>query len=271
MSEILESVDKLTKDMRQAAVKMSRDEARFLVDAYYQMQDDRIRGNNQVRSMIDSGEPNDVLRWLSAQSSILEDNIKRALDRYTDAHLVGRWSRSVCGIGPIISAGLLAHIDISRVKTAGQIWRFAGQDPTSVWNKGERRPWNARLKTLCWKIGESFVKVQNRDSDFYGKLYAARKVIEIARNDNGDFKSQAEAKLTKFKIGKDTDAYKAYIQGKLPPAHLHARARRYAVKIFLAHYFEVAYFDHNKERAPLPYVIAHLGHVDQIQVPGWPF
>ena len=31
------------------------------------------------------------------------------------------------------------------------------------------------LKELCWKIGESFVKVKGNPADIYGKIYEERK------------------------------------------------------------------------------------------------
>jgi hypothetical protein len=258
----LEPIERLTKDLRQAAITLSDTEARFLVDSYYQMQEDRKRANNQVRSMED--EPHEVLSWLAKQSDTLESQIKRALDAYSASIPIGAWAREVVGIGPVISAGLIAHIDITKAETAGAIWRFAGLDPTLEWNKGEKRPWNAQLKTLCWKIGESFVKVSGKDDAVYGKIYLERKQLETERNEELKFKDQAAAKLEKYKIGKTTDAYKYYSTGKLPPAHIHARAKRYAVKLFLSHWHEKAYEFHYGKKPPLPYPIAILGHAHYI-------
>jgi len=124
------------------------------------------------------------------------------------------------------------------------------------------------LKTLCaFKLGESFVKVQNRESDVYGKVFAERKAGEIEANERGDFKEVAEAKLKKFKIGKGTDAYKHYSEGRLPPAHIHARARRVAVKLFLAHLQQVWWFIRFEEPPPKPFAIEHLGHGHLIDPP----
>lgn len=222
MLEELTSVERLKRDIRNAASTLSDTEARFLVDSYYQMQDDRIRAAGQVRSM--DSEPHAVLSWLTEQSSLLENQVKGALDVYSANHPIGKRIRTVDGVGPVISAGFLAHIDITRANTAGSIWRYAGLDPTSEWKKGTKRPFNASLKTLCWKLGESFVKVSGKETAVYGHLYKERKATELERNENGDFADQAAAKLEKFKIGKTTDAYKAYSVGKLPPAHIHARA-----------------------------------------------
>lgn len=260
----LEAVKRLSRDIAKSAKLLSHQEARYLVDAYYAIQANRIAAGNQVRALSEGPEPCEVLVWLARQSETLEGQVRRALDHYTDAHEVGEWSKTIIGIGPVLAAGLLAHIDIPKLKTAGQIWRFAGLDPTVVWNKGERRPWNASLKTLCWKIGESFVKVSGHKESLYGKIYRERRAYEQRRSDAGELAEQAAAKLERFKIGKTTDAYKAYSIGKLPDGHLHARAKRAAVKLFLAHWFECAYETHNKAPAPKPYVIAHLDHTHHI-------
>lgn len=265
----LEVVKRLSKDIKAASITMSPNEARYMVDAYYQLQDYRKAAANQFRALAESKEPNSAIAWLQEQNETIENQIKRALDAWTADKPLSQWARSNVGIGPVISAGLLAHIDITKAPTVGHIWRFAGLDPTQQWNKGEKRPWNAPLKTLCWKIGESFVKVCNHKDDFYGKIYTKRKELESASNDAGKYGDQATAKLEKFKIGKDTDAYKAYSVGKLPPAHIHARAKRYAVKLYLAHYHHVAYKLHYGTEPPKPYVIEHMGHVDYIAPPNF--
>ncbi len=264
---IHEAIRKLTKDEKKASITLGKDEARFLVDAYYQLQDNRIRSDGQVRSMSKDGEPHAVLQWLADMNRTLEESIKSALDNYSTATPVGQWARSQVGIGPVIAAGLLAHLDITKANTAGAFWSYAGMDPRSTWEKGQKRPWNAQLKVLCWKLGESFVKVSGNEDAFYGKVYKDRKAMELAKNEAGEYAEQAAAKLEKFKIGKDTDAYKAYIQGKLPPAHIHARAKRYAVKLFLAHLHEVMFEDHFGTKPPLPYAIGILSHAHKIEVP----
>lgn len=113
------------------------------------------------------------------------------------------------------------------------------------------RPWNARLKTLCFKVGESFVKQQNKPSDFYGKMYVARKELESQRNEEGYYKEQAE--LGAKRVGKSTKAYKSYSKGLLPKGHLHSRARRHTVKMFLSHLHHVAYVDYYDKEPPVPF------------------
>lgn len=255
-----QAITKLSKDLKLAAATLTDAEARYLVDAYYIMQEDRKRAGNQVTALTKTGEPNQVIAWLEGNAESLENQIKRALDAYSSAHPVGQWLREIRGIGPVLSAGLLAHIDITMAPTVGHIWSFAGLNPSQQWGKGQKRPWNARFKTLCWKIGESFVKVSGHEEGYYGHVYAERKAFERAKNDDADYADQAKTKLENFKIGKDTDAYKYYVDGKLPPAHIHARAKRYAVKLFLSHLHREMYVQHYGSEPPLPYPIAILGH-----------
>ena len=74
--------------------------------------------------------------------------------------------------------------------------------------------------------------------------------------------AEAAARVLKEKTyRKETDAYKAYIIGKLPPAQVDGRARRWAVKLFLSHVHCVWYFAEYGKLPPKPYVIEHLGHV----------
>src|SRR3990172_6227412 len=119
----------LRKDLNEAAVSLSPNEARYLVDLHYIIQEDRKRAHNQIREK----EPNRLLEWFASQHRLLEANIKKALDIYTDNHYMGQWAKSIHGIGPIIAAGLLAHIDIEKAPTAGAIWRYAGLDPSKKW------------------------------------------------------------------------------------------------------------------------------------------
>ena len=262
MSELKPKLS-LAKDLLESSKSMTVDQARFLVDTYYQIQDARIRAAAQVRSLVSSEEPHSLLDWVGDVNAELENKIKSTLNIYATHNPVGQWSLSITGIGPVIAAGLLAHIDITQAPTVGHIWRYAGQDPTCTWEKGQKRPWNASLKTLCWKIGESFVKVSGNKKDIYGQYYLQRKEQEIIKNDNLEFKDQAEVKAKI--VGKSTEAYKSYSIGKLPKGHIHARAKRYAVKLFLSHWHEVAYREHFKAEPPLPYPIAHLGHAHHIK------
>jgi hypothetical protein len=296
----LEPLQRLTRDIAKSTAIVGQQQARYLVDTYYAMQEGRIASASRVRDLTKDGEPAAVMDYTRAQMELLEGQVARALKWYVEAQPLGVWMTSVIGIGPVIAAGLLSSIDYSTTNSAARIWKFAGLTPDSVWEKGERRPWNAFLKTIAYKIGESFVKMQSNESDFYGRFYAYRKALEWKRNIRGELADQAAAKLDKYNLGKGTNAYQWYTgrispewvaavfkSGEsfpanvpanalnlatvstpmLPPAHIHARARRWTAKLFLAHTVEVGHWLHHGRLAPPEYAFAHLGHKDYVYPP----
>ncbi len=427
LSTHIDPVEQLNRDLRKAATSLGPNEARFLVDRFYQVQHFRIRTAAQIRSEQETQEPNLILQWQLSELEKLENNIKTVLGDYAKSHRPGRWALSVTGIGPVIAACLLAHIDIEKAETAGAIWRFAGLDPTVKWlgkagakttmeailgelgadadpdeiiteteleailshadgayvlsdqevaylanhlgqptgllyvtaadprghvtleavrtkfgpvaglavrpaaksgtlshaqviavahatNRAPaslyrlatneegyvtkesltkalaKRPWNATLKVVAaFKFGESAVKVQNRESDIYGHIFAERKVEELRRNNMravpgseptryvpivdgqpGQFAEQAAHILETRKIDKATEAFGWYVKGLLPPANIHARARRYAAKLMLAHYHHVAFESRYGKEPPKPYILTQPGHTHYLAPPGWP-
>lgn len=267
--DLLAPVMRLARDVVDASIDLSEREVRFLVDSYYEMQDRRKTSVNQQRDLEKNDEPNRVISWLAEQDKTLEDQIKRALDRYSASQPLGVWCRSIVGIGPVITAGLLAHIDFSRIHTAGAIWRYAGLDPSVTWQKGMKRPWNASLKTLCWKIGDSFVKFSNHPNDFYGRFYRERKEVEEQRNENGGYAKEAArvVKERKWVMPRDAATKAAYEAGRFPQARIDLRARRIPVKLFLSHFFEVGYELHHGVKPPVPYVFTKAGHAHYIPPP----
>ena len=363
-SPMLEPMQKLARDIALGARTLGKDQARFIVDDYYSLQETRKASSNQVLALEKSGEPHEILIWFRDNAERMERSMHRVLDAYSDQFVVGRWSKTITGIDKIISAALLAYIDISICPRAGNIWRFGGYDSTVKWLGKEgaaklireikeahgklspeelllhaavltrrkynsllkqatskpdgttrkltidniqktlaRRPWNAGLKVLGWKIGESFVKQSGRESDFYGKLILKRKAYEIGRNERGELADQAAEVMRTKKIGKGTDAYPWYAgcvtqtaakeyrdrvaageegvkpkrvaegQGTLmlPPGHIHARAKRWGVKLFLSHWHWVAYLEHFGREPEESYSLSVLGgHTHKIEVPNWP-
>lgn len=232
--------------------------------------------------------------WVSAES-----------ERHPDGPTA--WAFSQRGIGPVLATALAAYLpgierlsdgepgadraseetgwERTRMKTkdgeiiegwkrprsvpptVGHWWRFAGLDPTLAWGKGEKRPWNADLKVLCYKIGESFVKVSGQENAFYGQLYAERKAFEVEkdlRGDNAESAAKCLANGKRYAAGQKA----VYESGHLPQIQLHRRATRWVAKIFLAHYHEVAYFAEHRKPSPNPYVLDHVpGHAHKIVRP----
>ena len=102
-------------------------------------------------------------------------------------------------------------------------------------------PYNKELKGLCWKIGQTFNWQINNPNSLYGRLLGERKQLETERNERGEYADQAAAILSSKNIGKETIAYGEYAKGRLPKAHIAARAQRWIEKIFVSHLFEEMY------------------------------
>jgi hypothetical protein len=339
-----EPIAKLSREARASAVGLDRTEARDLVETYYRWQGHRIALRAQQRELVASGRSAALVAHLAEQVEVLEKQMTSALKAWVEARPEGRWALDQKGIGPVLAAGLSAHVDIARTPTVGNLWSFAGLNPNTVWlgavkaaamvrevlpagvrvvtpaqldevaarvnrkpdallraaitsakfrrddddDNGndapvevaddititpkmlERalafRPYNADLKVLCWKIGDSFVKQSNRHDAYYGSIYRRRKTQEVERNDARAFADQAAATLRDRRIV-DKTLRATYEDGKLPAGRLDLRARRYAVKLFLAHWWTVAYVAHFHTEPPAPYPIAYLGHAHVIEVP----
>lgn len=121
----------LDKDLRDAAALLPQQQAQFLVDTYYKFQHDRIQQGNQIASSYE--EPNLVLQYLFGEMKRLESFAKSALDRYTDKRPVSQRLKRIHGIGPVLSAGFLAHLDINQAASAGAFVDFAGYNTGAVW------------------------------------------------------------------------------------------------------------------------------------------
>ena len=278
---------RLTRDMRAAAEVMGADEARFMVDLFETKQRERIRNNNRVKALEKEGEPTSLLSHFLALDKAMEAQIGAALQKYAPQTRLGRWMLAQKGVGPLIAARLLAFIDWPNCHNPSQIWSYAGLVPGVVWEKGKTRPWNARLKRVLYLLGESFVKNQGRDDAFYSDIFTKKKKeiwqaniagknrdrslilkekvgekTEARRWYGGDVTQEAATMVANGTWPKDQKPWKSEGEGQgmpmLPPAHVHAQARRWVVKLFLAHAWEIGYEDspyHGDKPKPNPYVI----------------
>jgi hypothetical protein len=297
LSELTTASVRLTRDLREAAELLEAEEARFLVDMFETKQRDRIRNGNRLKALEKSGEPHRLLSHFQDIDRVMEGQIAAAFGKFCENDHLGQWMLAQKGVGPLVTARLLAFIDWEGSSTPSRIWAFAGLVPGLVWEKGAKRPWNARLKRLCWLLGESFVKNKGRDA-FYADLFFDKKKALWAHNISGGNRERALVLMDRF--GKTTEAHRWYRgdviqetarmvangtwpkekkpwateQGAgmpmLPPAHVHAMARRWVVKLFLAHAWEVAQRGKPGFDAATfsPYVIAHgTGHSHKIEPP----
>ena len=208
---------------------------------------------------------------LKAAEELLDKNLKQ----YASMYAVGVWAQSICGIGPVFAASLVAMLELGDRKYPGQFWSYAGLSGRPDWDirrKGSKVQYNPDLKTLCFKISASFMKMKGKEDCYYGHLIDEMIEVYTKRNEEGGFKDLAEFYLNLKNWDPEKPTYKTYASGKLPKSHIVMMARRYAVKRFLAHLFEAFwyaehYYDGLKDKCPEPYVEAHLGHHDIVHAP----
>src|SRR6266566_902845 len=233
-------IPKASKEVILEAAKLSAPAARFLVAGYYDAQEHRKRADMQIRHQGDNvaTELAKTLEWTADANAVIEGQVMRALKAFAEGSRVGQWCLAQHGVGPVLKTDFISYIDIDIAQTAGQIWRFAGLDPTCEWKKGEKRPYNAGLKQLCFHFGECAKRTSGHPKSFYGRIYRDRKELLVTRNDAGH-----NAERAKVFVTKSADVKKVLAEGKLPAGNLDRQACNYAAKLFLSHLHAVMFFD----------------------------
>ena len=257
-------IPKMSREVVLSARNLSAPAARFLVTSYYDQQEMRKRSDMQLRHLGDevSSELAQTVAYFANASATLEGQVARALKAFAEGDAVGRWCLAQFGVGPVITSGLLAHISVEIAQTAGQVWSFAGLNPEQKWEKGQKRPYNAALKQLCFHLGECFKRTSNHEESFYGAFYRERKALLVSRNDAGH-----NAERAKIFFTKSADVKKTLATGKLPAGNLDRQACNITAKLFLSHLHAVMFWDRFKKPPPTPFAIAILGHAHEIKIP----
>ena len=137
---------KMSKVLKSSMVDVSINDIRFLVQAYYQMQDIRIVLSGRIRAIEqgksyganvvgEDGIPHaNALRWLYLNMLGMENEVKKALDVWSSANPVASWCKQVMGIGPVISSGLVAMFDIDRAPSVSHFYSYSGlNDNNNPW------------------------------------------------------------------------------------------------------------------------------------------
>lgn len=149
------------------------DEARFLIDNYYQIQKMRITADSQLRALNQKFDKNSTdtkkavekissLNFVVEQYKAMEANAKNLLDAYCETNPLSSWASRVTGIGPVLAASLPAYFSIkkeadgSTTMHAGSWWSYAGLDDNN-------RPWLGKEKAT--KIVEDCIKVHGGKLD----------------------------------------------------------------------------------------------------------
>jgi hypothetical protein len=208
----------------------------------------RISSIEKGKSNLDAGLEYDILDAMGKEGmdKLISDAKKMMVVNGESVGPVWDWVTSIRGLGQGgLAAQLLAQIDdISKAPTVSALWRYCGQaviDGKAERNRpGEKSHFNRRLKSIVWLIGEQFVRQQTHP---YVDIYYEEK------------ERQREMYPEKIKV----DGKWKYNDG-----HIHNRAKRKMVKIFLQHLW-VTWRELEGLPVSDPYVIGVLGHAKYVE------
>jgi len=203
-----------------------------LIEVFYDIQDVRIRSFNRLRQV---GEVEGVN---PKHLKLLEKEIKDYIEvSIRDIPIRVKFLSTVKGIGAILGGGLIAYLDPHKADHASSFWKYCGlhvENGKAVKRqKGVKLGFNVHLRTLMWKIADSFVKQR---TPFYRDVYDNTKESEniklgnpIKNPKNCPMYAECSQRLT------TTAKRKGTTKKKMPcKKHIDYRARRKMVKRFLA-------------------------------------
>jgi hypothetical protein len=185
---------------------MSNELLRALVDLRdRQIQKARIQFGNRVDAIMRGadngyGKQFEIATKWALRFDELESELDRDIAKQVKHYAIYDHVSALRGIGPLLSAKLIAMIDIERSPHVSSLWRYAGY---AVMNgererpvKGEKLHYNKRLKTACYLIASSFLKSGSPYREIYDQ---ARGYYEVNRPDwtKGHQHNAAMRKMTK--------------------------------------------------------------------------
>ena len=148
------------------------------------------------------------------------------------------------GISVILSANLIKEFGYcENAFYISSLWKYCGMHVVGgeapVRKKGEKLEFNARLRTMVWKISDSFVKQR---TPFYRNIYdrEKKKQVKMLEDFIGSLSKEDSKKFKKIKKRDEKRKFVSEFNPKAPVSLMNAdlRARRKMVKIFLAHYWQ---------------------------------
>lgn len=201
---------------------VNRGDLKKLVSMYYDVQDIRIRTVNRMRRL--NVDYNLDPEFLKKFELLIADRIRELIK---DEPIYTEFLSKIKGLGPVLSGAIIAYFDPSKAEHVSSFWKYAGlhvvngEAPRRT--RGRKTEWNPKVKTLCWKIGMSFLKAK---TPFYSDLYYEFKDYENNKLNNPieNYKNCPLWQEGRCKA-KGTPACKQ---------HIHLRALRKMVKRFLS-------------------------------------
>lgn len=216
---------KRSKTLQSSQENITTKELEYLIERYYQVQKHRIAMGNEVFQLEQEGSNPVTLNYYGQRFKEVEDEIAKTIEKAIKNHEMYDWLKQIKGIGPILGAALVAFIDIERAEHASSVWKYCGLAPDQKREKGKKLDYNPFMKTIAWKIGESFVKTKGVYRGIYDTSRAYYDVKFPEKQLVTDEKGKAKLSRTGQKWYKYTDGHK------------YAMAKRRTVKLFLSHFW----------------------------------
>lgn len=256
------------------------------VDAYLGIQKARIEASNRINMFVERFglSEEEAKEWherMDEKLHAVEKQLQKEFRNQLQNFEIHKRLIAVKGVAETLSAQLIAIIqDPRRFKTVSKLWKYAGlglREDGSIQKrvKGGKVDYNPRLKTLCWKLTDSWIKHHN---GYYGKLLKEFKADEERKNKPFKVKKQdaigyivAESgvgipKGTKVKKNNLKKIKKDEFLVIRCKSHILNRARRRVAKRFLAQlwatWLNILGVPHRQ-----PYVKDMLGHQIDEELP----
>jgi hypothetical protein len=169
------------------------------------VQDGRIEYENRVLAILegnaDAPQPIvDVLQEWAATYRKQEKEADAILRKAARKYPIIQEMSKVHGVAELLALKVAVHIDIERCQKISSLWRYAGygvvEGSRERLKKGEKASFNRDLKTACWLVARSMIRLNSPYRAVYDE---ARRRYDETRPDwtNGHKHNAALGKMIK--------------------------------------------------------------------------
>jgi hypothetical protein len=185
-------------------------ELKAQVEQYYDAQQFRLRGNNRVKALERGAMNATRMKLAVGMLKDVEDAIAHDFPPLIKGHPITPWMLSLRGVGPAMTAAIIASGINPEIDKPSAWWRFAGVGVVNGKNqrlrRGEKRSYNGFLNRTLFVMLSQWLRAHREDKPaFYAELY---------------YRFKAESQATR---------------PTLPPIDHHKRAAMLTHRCFLTH------------------------------------
>lgn len=226
-----------------------------LVDAALTIEKLRVASEVRQSHLARQGKQDPETDELHRRVKDLEDFVDGRVANLIKAHSAYHWFSRIKGIGKENIGKVIGLININMAEYVSSLWKFAGfsvEDGAAPKRRkgGGKLEYNSQLRSMCWRLGSSLLRARGK---YYG-YYLREKDKYYQRYEGQGVKIVPATSLPKDKNGKRYEPDDMIAEG-----HVHNRAMRKMIKLFLGHLWIVW---REAEGLPVskPYAIDQLGH-----------